>query len=163
MDIGRLRNKEDMELLPEDRERLIRYVDFMESELSDFSKFSKIDWKTYNKDRDTRRNLERWIENIVNCSIDIAKVILALEDMGIPTSYKGMLKELGATKHFDEAFGENISQWASLRNILAHEYLDIRWRPIRQFIQTAEPVYRQLISTIKLFLNPPSQEKLKHN
>jgi uncharacterized protein YutE (UPF0331/DUF86 family) len=152
-----------VELLPEDRERLIRYVDFMESELSDFSKFSKIDWKTYNKDRDTRRNLERWIENIVNCSIDIAKVILALEDMGIPTSYKGMLKELGATKHFDEAFGENISQWASLRNILAHEYLDIRWRPIRQFIQTAEPVYRQLISTIKLFLNPPSQEKLKHN
>lgn len=152
-----------MELLPEDRERLIRYVDFMESELSDFSKFSKIDWKTYNKDRDTRRNLERWIENIVNCSIDIAKVILALEHMGIPTSYKGMLKELGATKHFDEAFGENISQWASLRNILAHEYLDIRWRPIRQFIQTAEPVYRQLISTIKLFLNPPSQEKLKHN
>ena len=152
-----------MELLPEDRERLIRYVDFMESELSDFSKFSKIDWKTYNKDRDTRRNLERWIENIVNCSIDIAKVILALEDMGVPTSYKGMLKELGATKHFDEAFGENISQWASLRNILAHEYLDIRWRPIRQFIQTAEPVYRQLISTIKLFLNPPSQEKLKHN
>ncbi|GAI91747.1 unnamed protein product [marine sediment metagenome] len=82
-----------MELLPEDRERLIRYVDFMESELSDFSKFLKIDWKTYNKDRDTRRNLERWIENIVNSSIDIAKVILALEDRGIPSSYKGMLKE----------------------------------------------------------------------
>ena len=76
-----------MELLPEDRERLIRYVDFMESELSDFSKFLKIDWKTYNKDRDTRRNLERWIENIVNSSIDIAKVILALEDRGIPHQY----------------------------------------------------------------------------
>lgn len=150
-----------MELLPEDRERLIRYVDFMESELSDFSKFSKIDWKTYNKDRDTRRNLERWIENIVNCSIDIAKVILAVEDRKIPTSYKGFLKELGATQHFDEAFGENISQWASLRNILAHEHLDIRWRPIKQFIQTAEPIYKHLISTIKLFLNPPSQQKIE--
>jgi len=161
MDIGRLRNKEDMELLPEDRERLIRYVDFMESELSDFPKFLKIDWKTYNNDRDTRRNLERWIENIVNCSIDIAKVSLALEERGIPSSYKGMLKELGATQHFDEAFGENISQWASLRNILAHEYLDIRWRPVKQFIQTAEPIYRQLVNTIKLFLNPPSQEKLE--
>ncbi len=65
-----------MELPPEDRARLIRYVDFIESELSDFSKFSKIDWKTYNEDRDIRRNLERWIENIVNCSIDIAKVII---------------------------------------------------------------------------------------
>ncbi len=161
MDIGHLRNKEGMRLLPEDRERLIRYVDFMESELSDFPKFLKIDWKTYNNDRDTRRNLERWIENIVNCSIDIAKVILALEERGIPSSYKGMLKELGATQHFDEAFGENISQWASLRNILAHEYLDIRWTPIKQFIQTAEPIYRRLVNTIKPFLNPPSQEKLE--
>ena len=99
-----------MELLPEDRDRLIRYVDFMESELADFSRFSKIDWKTYNMDRDIRRNLERWIENIVNCSIDIAKVILALEDRRIPTSYKGTLQELGATQHFDETFGKNISR-----------------------------------------------------
>ncbi len=74
-----------------------------------------------------------------------------------------MLKGLGATEHFDEAFGGSISQWASLRNILAHEYLDIRWKPIRQFIQTAEPIYRQLISTIKLFLTPPSQEKPDQN
>lgn len=142
-----------MELLPEDRERLIRYVDFMESELSDFPKFSKINWKAYSGDRDIRRNLERWIENIVNCSIDIAKVILASEDRRIPASYKEILKELGATRHFDEAFGENISQWASLRNILAHEYLDIRWTPIKKFIQTAEPIYGKLISEIKFLLH----------
>jgi uncharacterized protein YutE (UPF0331/DUF86 family) len=141
-----------MELLPEDRERLIRYVDFMESELSDFPKFSKIDWKTYTGDRDIRRNLERWIENIVNCSIDIAKVILVSEDRRVPTSYKGVLKELGATQHFDESLGEDISQWAFLRNILAHEYLDIRWTTIKKFIQTAEPIYRQLITKIKFFL-----------
>lgn len=99
-----------MALLPEDRERLIRYVDFMESEISDFLKFSKVSWKTYSTDRDLRRNLERWIENIVNCSIDMAEVILASEDKRIPTSYKGILKELGATRYFDEAFGEDISQ-----------------------------------------------------
>ena len=73
-----------------------------------------------------------------NCSIDRAKVILATKDRRIPPSYKGILKELGATQHFDEAFRENISHWASLRNILAHEYLDIRWKPIKQFIQTPE-------------------------
>ncbi|MCF6155803.1 MAG: DUF86 domain-containing protein [Candidatus Brocadia sp.] len=141
-----------MVLVPEDRERLIRYADFMKSELSDFQKFSKIDWKTYNGDRDTRRNLERWIENIVNCSIDIAKVILASEDRRIPTSYKEILKELGASPHFDEVFGENISQWAVLRNILAHEYLDIRWTTINEFIQTAEPIYRTLLNKIKSIL-----------
>jgi len=64
-----------MPLLPKDRDRLIRYVDFMESELSDFPRFSKIDWTTYSGDRDLRRNLERWIENLVNRSIDVVKVL----------------------------------------------------------------------------------------
>ncbi|HID95445.1 MAG TPA: nucleotidyltransferase domain-containing protein [Candidatus Latescibacteria bacterium] len=53
----------------------------------DFPKFSKMDWRTYNLDRDLRRNLERWLENIVNCSIDIAKIILASEGREIPGSY----------------------------------------------------------------------------
>lgn len=141
-----------MKLLPEDKERLIRYVDFMESELSDFSKFSNIDWKVYSEDKDLRRNLERWIENLVNCSIDIAKVILVVEERRIPQTYKEILKELGATQHFDEEFGENISQWAVLRNILAHEYLEVRWNSIKKFIQSAEPVYKRLITKIKSFL-----------
>ena len=141
-----------MKLLPEDKERLIRYVDFMESELSDFSKFSNIDWKVYSEDKDLRRNLERWIENLVNCSIDIAKVILVVEERRIPQTYKEILKELGATQHFDEEFGENISQWAVLRNILAHEYLEVLWNSIKKFIQSAEPVYKRLITKIKSFL-----------
>lgn len=149
-----------MDLLPEDRERLIRYVDFMEAELSDFPKFSKIDWKTYHQERDVRRNIERWIENIVNCSIDMAKVILACEDKRIPPSYKQVLKELGATSLFDEGFGESISQWAALRNILAHEYLDIRWTSIKRFAQTAEPIYEKLIEEIKKLVLPSKERYL---
>jgi len=141
-----------MRLLPEDRERLTRYIDFMESELSDFSKFSKIDWRTYNEDRDLRRNLERWIENLVNCSIDIGKVLLIAEDKRIPPTYRQILKELGATQCFDEGFGAAISQWCSLRNILAHEYLDVRWNAIRDFVQSAEPAYKELVEKIKPLL-----------
>ena len=141
-----------MKLLPEDRERLIKYVDFMKSEFADFPKFSKVDWKTYSDDKDTRRNLERWIENMVNCSIDIAKVILAIDGKRIPTSYKGVLKEIGTTQHFDESFGDDISQWAVLRNILAHEYLDIRWNTIKKFIQTSEPIYKTFINKVALML-----------
>jgi uncharacterized protein YutE (UPF0331/DUF86 family) len=141
-----------MKLLPEDRDRLIRYVDFMESELSDFPKFLNTDWKIYSENRDLRRNLERWIENLVNCSIDIAKVILVAEDRRIPQTYKEILKELGATQYFDEEFGEAISHWAILRNILSHEYLDIRWNSIKKFIQSAEPIYKSLINKTKTFL-----------
>jgi len=67
------------------------------------------------------------------------------------------LKELGSTQYFDEAFGDDISQWAVLRNILAHEYLDIRWNTIKNFIQTAEPIYRVLSKKIESFLQTGEQ------
>ena len=142
-----------MKLIPEDRERLIRYVDFLESELEDFPRFSRLDWKTYYEDRDLRRNIERWIENLVNCSIDVAKVMLVIEDKRIPSTYREIIRALGTTEPFDEEFGEAISQWSALRNILAHEYLDLRWDSIRKFVQSAEPHYERLVRTIKRVLS----------
>lgn len=138
-----------MSLLPEDKERLIKYIDFLESELSDFPNFANVDWKKYNEDRNTRRNLERWIENIVNCSIDISKVLLAAEGLRIPSTYKEILKYLGATPYFDESFGKEISQWAGLRNIITHDYLDVSWTSIKKFLQSAEPSYCKLAENIK--------------
>ncbi len=141
-----------MGLLPEERERLTRYLDFMESELADFQRFSTVDRRRYASDRDLRRNLERWIENLVNCSIDMAKVILLSEGQAIPSTYREVLRQLGATRLFDEAFGKAISRWASLRNILAHEYLDLRWDAIRRFLDESEPDYRELVASIKSIL-----------
>lgn len=141
-----------MELMPEERERLIRFVDFMESELADFGKFSSVDWKSYSSDRDLRRNLERWIENLVNCSIDMAKVILVAEGKAIPSTYREVLRGLGTTSLFDEKFGGDISRWASLRNILAHEYLDVRWDSIRRFLDHSEPDYKALVKSIRSLL-----------
>jgi uncharacterized protein YutE (UPF0331/DUF86 family) len=141
-----------LKLRPEERERLIRYVDFLDDELADFQKFSTVSWKTYQENRDLRRNLERWIENIVNCSVDIAKVILVVENRGIPTTYREALIELGSTPYFNEEFGDRIAQWVSLRNILAHDYLDIRWNSVRRFIKSAEPMFRELAEGVKLLL-----------
>ena len=141
-----------MELRPEERERLIRYVDFLDDELADFQKFLTVSWKTYQENRDLRRNLERWIENIVNCSVDIAKVILVVENREIPATYREALRELGSTPYFSEEFGGRIAQWVSLRKILAHEYPDIRWNSVRRFINFAEPVFRELTEGVKSLL-----------
>lgn len=138
-----------MPLLPEDRERLIRYLDFLESERADFPRFSRVDWKTYQSDRDLRRNLERWIENLVNCAIDIAKVILVCEGRGIPSTYREALKELGSLPYFDPEFGEDISRWAALRNILAHQYLGIRWQSIDRFLRESESSFGKLAQGVR--------------
>lgn len=136
----------------EDRERVIRLLDYLESEVDDYPVFSNLSWETYQKDKERRRNVERWIENIVMSSIDIAKVLLAAENRPIPDSYKEILFHTGLIGDFDEEFGKKLSKWSGLRNIVAHEYLDIRWRNIKEFISESEPVYRQLIKGIKKIL-----------
>ena len=136
----------------EDRERVIRLLDYLESEVDEYPVFSNLSWETYQKDKEKRRNVERWIENIVMSSIDITKILLASENRPIPDSYKEILYHTGLLGDFDEEFGKKLSRWAGLRNIVVHEYLDIRWKKIKEFINESEPVYRQLIKGIKKIL-----------
>ncbi len=133
----------------EDRERLIRYIDFLEGELKDFSQFTVLTWKEYQRESVKRRNVERWIENLVNSAIDISKILLAMENMPIPQTYREILYNLGATPYFDEEFSGKLSKWAKLRNIITHEYLDIRWENIKEFINNAEPVFEKFVKIIK--------------
>lgn len=51
------------------RERLIRHIRFLEEEIKDYALFRSLNWERYNTDRSKRRDVERWIENIVNSSI----------------------------------------------------------------------------------------------
>ena len=143
-----------MPLRPEEKSRLIKHISFLETELSDFPRFHKISWKKYNEDRDTRRNLERWVENIVNCSIDIAKILIISGGLDMPPTYREILRSLGATLYFDEKFGNEVSRWAELRNIITHDYLDMSWTRIRKFLDTAEPLCKQLTEKIRKELKP---------
>lgn len=133
----------------EDKERLIRHIDFLERELKDFLQIKVLSWKEYQRDSVKRRNVERWIENIINSAIDISKVILAIENMLIPQTYREILHDLGATPYFNEEFSSKLSRWAKLRNIVAHEYLDIRWENIKEFINNAEPIFEKFVKVVK--------------
>ena len=135
-----------------DRDRLIRIIDFLETELADYPKFRDMDRATYESDTVTRRNVERWAENIVNASIDIAKIVLASEKKKIPQTYRQIMEELSLVEHFPAATAVSLSQFSKLRNLLAHEYLDIRFEQIKKFIQGSEISYKELVSFVKDFI-----------
>lgn len=136
----------------QERERLLKHLDFLKEELQDFQKFRELARKSYFEDRDSRRNVERWVENLVNCSIDIGKVILTAKRKGIPETYREVLFNLGSLPEFSEMLGKELSRWARLRNILAHEYVDIRWTNIKAFIDEAEPAFDELVGKVEVLL-----------
>jgi uncharacterized protein YutE (UPF0331/DUF86 family) len=134
------------------KERLIRHIGFLEEELQDLSLFESLNWETYRTDRIERRNVERWIENLVNSSIDISKLVIASEGIRIPETYRQIVSSLSLVREFDREEIEKLSRWVILRNILAHEYLDTRWASIERFIQQAGPLYKDFLERVKKYV-----------
>jgi uncharacterized protein YutE (UPF0331/DUF86 family)/predicted nucleotidyltransferase len=128
-------------LAPEDNTRLIATVQFLESEFQEIEGFKGLSYKEYYEEKSKRRNVERWAENVVNATIDIAKIILASERKEIPKTYEKALVNFGIVAGLNEEKAVKLSSFARLRNILAHHYLDITFDRIKGFIKDAPPIY----------------------
>lgn len=135
----------------QDRERLKKIIDFLEQEfsLSDyFSIFSFADYQDLHK----RHDVERWVENMVNSAIDIGEIILASKKKKIPDYYKDVFVQLGLLAEFKTMEIERFTGWVKLRNILAHEYLDIKWQRIKDFIGENQKHFREFLRNTKKLL-----------
>jgi len=143
-DFVTIRNR-SRSLSQQDRDRLTRMVVFLENEMQDHAAFKDITQQDYQSNRDIKRNLERWVENAVNVGIDIAKVLLASEKKMIPETYKNILADLASLPGFDAAIAKRLGESAIMRNILAHEYLDIRFKMISSFLRDTDKTYAYLI------------------
>ncbi len=134
------------------KQRLLKHLDFLEAEIKEYPKFAKFSAAEYRDDSDKRRNVERWVENIINSSIDISKVILTLEGRNLPDNYKDIVLSISAVKELGIDSAEPLSRWVKFRNIVSHEYLDIRWATIKKFILETEPLYKGLLDKARVYL-----------
>ncbi len=134
------------------KERLIKHLNFLREELNDYDLFKGVTWEVYSKDKSKRREMERWIENLVNSSIDISKLILTAEEVRLPETYKDVVSNGALRVGSSEEEAKNLARWVALRNIVAHEYLDIRWDSIRKFIKEAGSLYQNFLKRVTEYL-----------
>ncbi|WP_434655541.1 type VII toxin-antitoxin system HepT family RNase toxin [Thermoanaerobacterium thermosaccharolyticum] len=117
-----------------DKLNILKRIDFIQIKLNDLDEYKKLTYEEYDTDRIVRRNVERIIENISNALIDISKIIIVNENIDIPNSYREIILKLGEIKTIDEELAKSIAEIARLRNVLAHQYLDIKWSYVKTFI-----------------------------
>lgn len=133
-----------------DRSRLVRIVDFLDDELEDADEFVRPDLERYATDRTFRRSIERWVENLVNASIDAAKIVLASERRGVPQTYRETLEQLGTVDGFrEEVDTRHLARNTRVRNMLAHEYLDLRYSRVHDVADDAARVYGELAKALR--------------
>lgn len=138
--------------------RLIKHITFLENELKDYKIFESLSWEEYNNERSKRRDVERWIENIINSSVDIAKIIQASEGMPLADTYKEMITALSLVTGFDKKDMDRLSRWVKLRNIISHEYLDMRWSSIKKFISGSKPLYDDFLNKVRGYVEKKTGE-----
>jgi uncharacterized protein YutE (UPF0331/DUF86 family)/predicted nucleotidyltransferase len=140
-------------LSPVDRDRLLRVLDFLEAEIGDAHVFSGLSYEEYMGDSGKRRNVERWIENCVNASVDTAKILVASQKRHIPQTYRETISQLKLIEAFSPPLIDRLARNTRMRNILAHEYLDIRFTHIKSFIESAEENYRGFIEEARKYIS----------
>lgn len=145
-------SERSLSLSPADKTILEKTIHFIDQEMESYVRFYPMTQKIYETDANERRNVERWAENIMNASIDAAKILLASGKKPIPDTYREALRRALWLLNFGEEYAVYFERWAKLRNVLAHEYLDVKWKRIEDFIQKSEPYLKDFISSLRKFL-----------
>lgn len=139
-------------LTESDRARLERIAAFLEAELEDAPQYTGVSKDRYLTDRNLRRAMERWVENLVNASIDVAKMVLASEGLPPPQTYRETLGNLAAIPGFADIAAE-LATNARLRNAGAHAYLDMRFSEVSRVAEQATSLYGALAAATGSFLS----------
>lgn len=140
-------------LIIEQKESIATRLAFIETELSDLEKLKQTSWLTYQNSREIRRNIERICENLANACIDIGKIILAGESIEMPESYRDVIRKLGAAEIISQKLAEDLSDLVIIRNILAHQYLDLKWDKIKIFLEKGPQVIEEFAKTAQKIIS----------
>lgn len=143
-----------------DKVKLIPYVDYLEKELPFFSEYEReIDWRVYELQRSKRLEVERWVESLINATLDISKMLLAIRGEEIPETSREVLFKMSAHIYDKEEEAQAFSELAKIRNTLAHRYLDLRWIDIKRFLQIAPELYPRFLEFVKKEIEKEEQNQ----
>lgn len=138
-------------LTDRDREDLIRTMVSIEEQMGLYDVYRQFTQKEFEEEPRKRNEVQHWLESMMIAAVDIAKIVLGSKRRLIPSSYRESVASANRTLGISDDVAENLDRWAKLRNILTHEYLDIKWKRISEFIAHSEPCIRQYLDAAKRF------------
>lgn len=137
-------------MLKGDKTKLVPHLDYIEKEIQFLSKYEEeVDWKVYQSAREKRLEIERWVESLINATLDLSKMILTLQGKEVPETSRELLFKMASLIFDKEADAETFSELAKIRNTLSHRYLDLRWQDIQRFIVIAQKLCPTFIVYLK--------------
>lgn len=107
------------------------------------------------KNSNLRAIAERNLEIAAQCCIDIANRIISIEDVEKPQDYFTAIIRLGEARIVPVEFAKNFASIAGFRNVLVHEYADLDWNKVYQWIERLND-FKEFLNYIRKYLDKQS-------
>jgi uncharacterized protein YutE (UPF0331/DUF86 family) len=108
-----------------DREVFDRRLSRLEQLLADLRRLARSDRAVFLGDRALQAQAERWLYLAAECALDLAHHLISDRGWKTPATYREAFQVLQSEGVLDRALALSMQQWAGLRNVLAHLYLDV--------------------------------------
>lgn len=130
-------------------ERLLVNLNFYVSELK---KKKDITLKKFLSDYDIQAIVERRLQECIETCIDIGNHIISDEKLRPAQTYKEVFYILKENKIIKEDICEKLSDLASFRNILVHEYADLNHKIVYKKFKQSIDIFEKFIKNILKFV-----------
>jgi len=136
----------------------MRRLSFLQVELSDLQEYNGLTYEEYQTDRRVRREVERLVENLANACLDIVKIILAGENLEVPSTYSLAFARLSEAGLISHDLAKELAALARTRNVLAHQYLDIKWERLHHFLRHGPRLLARFVEIVERKLEESAEE-----
>lgn len=137
-----------------DQNRVLLRIDFLAQQLSYLKEYESISFDTYINSFEKRATIERTLELIIQAAIDINRHLITRKlKLPFPTTAKNSFLQLRKENILTEELAKQLAKSAGLRNILAHEYLEIDDMLIYRSIPLALTQYPLCIKQLITYLD----------
>lgn len=126
---------------------------FIGKNLQKLKRFETMTLAAYLDNSDLQIISERLLEVIIQTSIDINKHLLTQGYQISSITYKESFQQLGDYEILPRKLAKELSSAASLRNVLAHQYLDIDYTELFASIQKVLLLYPLYVQQITQYLD----------
>ena len=137
-----------------DKNRVLLRVNFIIQQLSYLKEYEFISFENYQNNFEKKATIERTLELMIQAAIDINRHLITKKlRLPFPETAKQSFLQLQQENILTEALAKQLAKSAGLRNILAHEYLELDDTIIYQSIHLALSQYPLYIKQIITYLD----------
>ena len=133
---------------------VIRRLRMMRDALDTLDGFRGVDVAQLNDDPVARAAVERLLQVIVGLAFDINAHLVAKTLGRSPETGRASFHDLVEAGVLDEALAATLAPSAGLRNVLVHQYVDLRMDLIADAVRTVGDGFPAYITAVARYLDP---------